>query len=362
MQRNVSRAASALCLSMLLVAQGEYPALAASPQDKLHNFHPDQARRRDLSGRTSRSIIISAPIRMPRIRGRAGLPRRRRIRQPNRHGRACRSADQQPELLNPANGAGAANPFRLDRTQAATADQNHAYTPEAAGLRTTARPTCSRCTPVRHAGGAGAFGTTGQVMGYYDGNTVTALWNYAQHFAMSDNAYTDASVRRRRARSTWSPARPTACSSCSTADRQRPATTLPTAGRLHADQRRRSRPATSAPARPSDVVDGRQEHRRPAQRGRTSPGAASWAASTCRPIERQRHDRLHAQRPCRPSPVATRPTTFRITPGSSTTRRRRTRRTPVRARSQRSAIPIRRQQTADAGQPPVRHQRLLSPR
>jgi phospholipase C len=28
-------------------------------------------------------------------------------------------------------------------------------------------------------------------MGYYDGNTVTAMWNYAQHFAMSDNAYTD---------------------------------------------------------------------------------------------------------------------------------------------------------------------------
>ncbi len=37
----------------------------------------------------------------------------------------------------------------------------------------------------------GAFGTKGQVMGYYDGNTVTAMWNYAQHFAMSDNAYTD---------------------------------------------------------------------------------------------------------------------------------------------------------------------------
>ena len=27
------------------------------------------------------------------------------------------------------------------------------------------------------------------VMGYYDGNTVTALWNYAQNFAMSDNSY-----------------------------------------------------------------------------------------------------------------------------------------------------------------------------
>ncbi len=31
--------------------------------------------------------------------------------------------------------------------------------------------------------------TTGLVMGYYDGNTVTALWNYAQHFAMNDNSY-----------------------------------------------------------------------------------------------------------------------------------------------------------------------------
>ena len=27
-------------------------------------------------------------------------------------------------------------------------------------------------------------------MGYYDGNTVTALWNYAQHFALSDNSWT----------------------------------------------------------------------------------------------------------------------------------------------------------------------------
>ncbi len=27
------------------------------------------------------------------------------------------------------------------------------------------------------------------VMAYYDGNTVTALWNYAQHFAMSDYSF-----------------------------------------------------------------------------------------------------------------------------------------------------------------------------
>jgi hypothetical protein len=30
---------------------------------------------------------------------------------------------------------------------------------------------------------------TGVVMGYFDGNTVQAIWNYAQHFAMSDNSY-----------------------------------------------------------------------------------------------------------------------------------------------------------------------------
>src|SRR6202040_417644 len=27
------------------------------------------------------------------------------------------------------------------------------------------------------------------VMGYYDGNTVTAIWNYAQNYAMSDNSF-----------------------------------------------------------------------------------------------------------------------------------------------------------------------------
>ncbi len=29
----------------------------------------------------------------------------------------------------------------------------------------------------------------GQVVDYFDGNTVTAIWNYAQHFAMSDNSF-----------------------------------------------------------------------------------------------------------------------------------------------------------------------------
>jgi len=44
-------------------------------------------------------------------------------------------------------------------------------------------------------GTASGNGPTGQpckasdVMNYYDGNTVTGLWNYAQHFAMSDNSF-----------------------------------------------------------------------------------------------------------------------------------------------------------------------------
>jgi phospholipase C len=33
------------------------------------------------------------------------------------------------------------------------------------------------------------YWSPGLVMDYYDGNTVTALWNYAQSFAMSDNNY-----------------------------------------------------------------------------------------------------------------------------------------------------------------------------
>jgi len=94
--------------------------------------------------------------------------------------------------LNPANGTGAANPFRLDRSQAATADQNHAYGSEQAAVHLglmdlfpkevgTAGPPPNAPPPV--------VTTKGLTMGYYDGNTVTALWNYAQHFAMSDNSY-----------------------------------------------------------------------------------------------------------------------------------------------------------------------------
>jgi phospholipase C len=98
--------------------------------------------------------------------------------------------DNNPNL-NPLNGAGASNPFRLDRTQANTQSQNHAYTAEQKaydGGKLDLFPLdVGRGTP----GGAGAFGTTAQTMGIFDGNTVTAFWNYAQNYAMSDNMWGD---------------------------------------------------------------------------------------------------------------------------------------------------------------------------
>jgi phospholipase C len=96
--------------------------------------------------------------------------------------------------LNPANGAGATNPFRLSPAQASTADQDHDYTPEQEAFnegRMDLFPefTGAGGTALGGTGSRSVFNTTGLVAGYYDGNTVTALWNYAQHFAMNDNSY-----------------------------------------------------------------------------------------------------------------------------------------------------------------------------
>jgi phospholipase C len=77
------------------------------------------------------------------------------------------------------NNPNSANPFRLDRSQAVTCDQDHNYKDEQeaynAGLvnQFVQNLSCSG----------------NEVMGYYDGNTVTALWNYAQYFALNDNSF-----------------------------------------------------------------------------------------------------------------------------------------------------------------------------
>ncbi len=77
------------------------------------------------------------------------------------------------------------NPQRLTPSEALTCDQNHSYTPEQKAedngkmdlfVQNTEQDNCT-----------GEYGPPGIVMDYYDGNTVTALWNYAQYYAMSDN-------------------------------------------------------------------------------------------------------------------------------------------------------------------------------
>ena len=93
--------------------------------------------------------------------------------------------------LNPANGSGATNPFRLDRSQAVTRDQGHGYKAEQQafdnGLMDLFPLFVGKSGPPPAGGGVNS--TTGLNLGYFDGNTVTAVWNYAQHFAMSDNSY-----------------------------------------------------------------------------------------------------------------------------------------------------------------------------
>jgi phospholipase C len=96
-----------------------------------------------------------------------------------------------PNFTNTAvNGANASNPIRLGPTQAATTDQGHNYQPEQqasnGGLMDsfpnftgTAGPPPGTPTPAGKS----------VVMGYYDGNTLTAYWNYAHNFALNDNSW-----------------------------------------------------------------------------------------------------------------------------------------------------------------------------
>jgi phospholipase C len=94
-----------------------------------------------------------------------------------------------PNYLNSAlNGAAASNPFRLDRSEAATNDQDHDYTPEQQAFHAGLMDGFPKYTGTPGPPPAGQT-TGGLVMGYFDGNTVTAFWNYAQRFAMSDNSY-----------------------------------------------------------------------------------------------------------------------------------------------------------------------------
>jgi phospholipase C len=91
-----------------------------------------------------------------------------------------------PALLN--HNPNSANPQRLTPAQALTCDQDHGYTAEQKAMdrglmdKFVEETGVSTCSPPN-------YQAPGLVMDYYDGNTVTGLWNYAQHYAMSDNFY-----------------------------------------------------------------------------------------------------------------------------------------------------------------------------
>jgi len=98
--------------------------------------------------------------------------------------------------LAAGNGNSASNPFRLGPNQAATADQDHNYGPEQAafdGGKMDLFPfsvgTADSTTLVAETDAPAELGTTALTMGYYDGNTVTAMWNYAQHYALNDHSF-----------------------------------------------------------------------------------------------------------------------------------------------------------------------------
>src|SRR6266851_1661169 len=93
-------------------------------------------------------------------------------------------------LTNNPNGA---NPLRYDPTNVndlLTCDQNHNYTSEQQAFNGGKMD--KFISAVGTGSGTSATGQPCQardVLNYYDGNTTTALWNYAQHFAMSDNSW-----------------------------------------------------------------------------------------------------------------------------------------------------------------------------
>ena len=75
-------------------------------------------------------------------------------------------------------------PFRLDRTQNVTCDNDNHYLDE---QNATHGGLIDKYAAITSAIGTGC--TPNLSMGYYDGNTVTALWNYAQRYAMGDNFF-----------------------------------------------------------------------------------------------------------------------------------------------------------------------------
>ncbi|WP_051192732.1 phospholipase C [Nocardia jiangxiensis] len=78
-------------------------------------------------------------------------------------------------------------PQRLGPDQAMTCDQDHSYKAEQEAFNNGKMDQFVQKTQKDEC--PAAYGPNGIVMDYYDGNTVTAMWNYAQNYALSDNSF-----------------------------------------------------------------------------------------------------------------------------------------------------------------------------
>ncbi|MHC6594253.1 phospholipase C [Arthrobacter sp. C152] len=90
-------------------------------------------------------------------------------------------------LLAP-NNPNSVQPARLSPMQAVTCDQDHGYNAEQKAYNGGLMDKFVQYTS-RDACGTNQYGRPGLTMDYYDGNTVTGIWNYAQNYAMSDNHF-----------------------------------------------------------------------------------------------------------------------------------------------------------------------------
>jgi phospholipase C len=137
----------------------------------------------------------------PAFHARPGTPTVNGLYSDIKYGDITRAGPAGPRLTRNPN---LSNPMRLGHDQPMTCDQDHFYTAEqnAAdhGLEdlyaqnTGQGQTLAQCLAGLTYRGRPEPIPPGAdrnyaVMDYYDGNSVTGLWNYAQHFAMSDNAY-----------------------------------------------------------------------------------------------------------------------------------------------------------------------------
>ncbi|WP_405780689.1 phospholipase C [Streptomyces sp. NBC_00859] len=113
----------------------------------------------------------------------------------NTDGTKFTAARNTPKNINTLSNAGLLTknpnqytPRRLSSSQALTCDQNHNYGPEQYAANGGKADQYVQNTDSGKCSGS-LFGEPGLVMDYYDGNTVTGLWNYAQHYSLGDNAY-----------------------------------------------------------------------------------------------------------------------------------------------------------------------------